>query len=110
MVRNNSRIEHQYHLGTVLNLPIIKQTHKFLLRLLFGISPEKGWPHSDHTQPGCGQLDILNYSWKICQEIDGLVIHLHLKSSSVHMHIIYGNATASLELKSTKLNVFVMAL
>ena len=45
----------------------------FMLRQPFGIPPEEGWPHSDHTQPGCGQLDILYYSWKIWQEIDGLV-------------------------------------
>ena len=80
MVRNTSRIEHQYHQGTVLNLSF-KQTHKFMLRQPFGIPPEEGarlgWPHSDHTQPGCGQLDIQYYSWKIWQEIDGLVIHLH---------------------------------
>ena len=69
MVRNSSKIEHQYHLGTVLN----KQTHMFMPRQPFGIPPEEGWPHSDHTQPGCGQLDILYYSWKIWQEIDGLV-------------------------------------
>ena len=35
--------EHQYHLGTVLNLPI-KQTRKFMLRQPFGSS----YPSQDH--------------------------------------------------------------
>ena len=79
--------EHQYQLGTVLNLPI-KQTHKFMLRQPFGIPPEEGWPHSDHhTQPGCGQLDILYYSWKIWQGIDGLVIHMHLHNHQIKIFI-----------------------
>ena len=112
MVRNSSKIEHQYHLGTVLNLPI-KQTHMFMLRQPFGIPPEEGWPHSDHTQPGCGQLDILYYSWKIWQEIDGLVIHLHSRQIKIFICAYAYNlwqCHCITELKSTKLNMFVMSL
>ena len=61
----------------------LKKTHMFMPRQPFGIPPEEGWPHSDHTQPGCGQLDILYYSWKIWQEIDGLVIHLHSRQIKI---------------------------